>query len=246
MPKPVPAAATAELTLKNAYFWVQQDRGGKSWETKSDLHLGILRNQDRLLPGGVRLSVSEGVKGTCAAELTVEETADGWNLGLKFESRGGRGDKGGKGEYSIELKRKDRQYAGGYQGNYNGRELKGEVNGAVQDLGFPLVVEYSEAPPPAMSAVPNGVKVGEDEILFAGGMDQQPDTAYVTVKRAGKTLLALTGRDLDLDRFQGTIGLFVPDAGYPFGVIPDWLIKQRGKRPDWYFDPWPLTGKKAP
>jgi len=29
------------------------------------------------------------------------------------------------------------------------------------------------------------------------------------------------------------LGLFVPDAGYPFGVIPDWLIRQRSKVPDW-------------
>ena len=36
----------------------------------------------------------------------------------------------------------------------------------------------------------------------------------------------------DLDRFQGEIGLFVPDTGYPFGRIPDWLIRQRVPRPD--------------
>ena len=29
------------------------------------------------------------------------------------------------------------------------------------------------------------------------------------------------------------LGLFVPDAGYPFGVIPDWLIRQRSQVPDW-------------
>jgi hypothetical protein len=27
--------------------------------------------------------------------------------------------------------------------------------------------------------------------------------------------------------------LFVPDAGYPFGEIPDWLIRQRSDIPDW-------------
>jgi len=40
-------------------------------------------------------------------------------------------------------------------------------------------------------------------------------------------MATLTGRDIDPDRSQGRIGLFVPDAGYPFGDIPDWLIRQR-------------------
>ena len=50
------------------------------------------------------------------------------------------------------------------------------------------------------------------------------------MKRGGKDVLAVTGKELDLDRSQGDIGLFVPDAGYPFGEIPEWLIKQRVKR----------------
>jgi hypothetical protein len=86
---------------------------------------------------------------------------------------------------------------------------------------------------PEMSAVPGGVKVGRDEVTFAGGIDDRDQTAYVTVKRAGRTVLALTGRDIDLDRSQGEVGLFVPDAGYPFGRIPDWLIRQRSRVPDW-------------
>ena len=54
---------------------------------------------------------------------------------------------------------------------------------------------------------------------------------YATVKRSGKTVLTLTGKDID--RSQSEIGLFVPDAGYPFGDIPERLIRQRMKRPDW-------------
>jgi hypothetical protein len=42
--------------------------------------------------------------------------------------------------------------------------------------------------------------------------------------------LTLLGKDINLDRSQGDIGLFVPDAGYPFGEIPDWLIQQRARR----------------
>ena len=51
--------------------------------------------------------------------------------------------------------------------------------------------------------------------------------------------MALSGRDIDMDRSQGEVGLFVPDAGYPFGVIPDWLLKQRAARPGWYMEMWP-------
>jgi hypothetical protein len=31
--------------------------------------------------------------------------------------------------------------------------------------------------------------------------------------------MSLTGKDIDMDRSQGEVGLFVPDAGYPFGVM---------------------------
>jgi hypothetical protein len=88
--------------------------------------------------------------------------------------------------------------------------------------------------PPTMEAIPGGVKVGDDEITFAGDQPTAGDAViYATVKRGGKTVLTLTGKDIDLDRSQGEIGLFVPDAGYPFGDIPEWLIRQRLKRPDW-------------
>jgi hypothetical protein len=44
-----------------------------------------------------------------------------------------------------------------------------------------------------------------------------------------------------MDRSQGDIGIFIPDAGYPFGMIPDWLLRQRTKKPDWYEESWPPT-----
>ena len=87
---------------------------------------------------------------------------------------------------------------------------------------------------PAPGALPKGVKVGEDEIVFAGDQPSAGDaTVHVTVKRGGKELLRIEGKDVNLDRSQGEIGLFVPDAGYPFGEIPDWLVKQRAKPPPW-------------
>ena len=93
-----------------------------------------------------------------------------------------------------------------------------------------ITVLYPGANPPAMSALPNGVKVGDDEITFAGEISDEDALNYVLVRRAGRELLSLTGRDVDLNRPQGDIGLFVPDAGYPFGEIPDWLIRQRAPK----------------
>jgi len=87
---------------------------------------------------------------------------------------------------------------------------------------------------PAVTAIPGGVKVGKDEITFAGDRPAAGDAAkHVTVSRDGREVLSLVGKDVNPDRSQGEIGLFVPDAGYPFGEIPDWLVKQRARRPDW-------------
>jgi len=92
---------------------------------------------------------------------------------------------------------------------------------------------------PAIRAVEGGVRVGADEIVFAGdGLDaaeapKDGSAAYVSVSRDGRTLATLSAKDVDLDRSQGEIGLFVPDAGYPFGEIPNWLIRQRAAVPDW-------------
>jgi hypothetical protein len=78
------------------------------------------------------------------------------------------------------------------------------------------------------------VKVGDDEITFSGDEPTVEDAATcVTVKRGSRVRMTLKAKDIDLDRSQGKVGLFVPDAGYPFGEIPDWLIRQRAKRPDW-------------
>jgi hypothetical protein len=85
---------------------------------------------------------------------------------------------------------------------------------------------YEQRKLPELAAIPNGVRVGDTEVVFGGGIDDEDAVTYVSVK-AAKPVLELTGRDIDMDRSQGEVGLFVPDAGYPFGEIPDWLIRQR-------------------
>ncbi len=79
------------------------------------------------------------------------------------------------------------------------------------------------------------MRVGPDEIRFwgdttvAGG-----DSADVTVRRGGKEILSVTGRDVDLNWSQGQVGLSVTDSGHPFGALPDWLLRQRAAHPAWY------------
>jgi hypothetical protein len=92
-----------------------------------------------------------------------------------------------------------------------------------------VTVLYPAPMPPQIVAVPGGVKVGADIVKFGGGLDDDDATTYVTVERGGRTTLSLTGKDIDMDRSQGEVGLFVPDAGYPFGEVPDWLVRQRTK-----------------
>ena len=53
----------------------------------------------------------------------------------------------------------------------------------------------------------------------------------------------------DYQRSQGQVGLFVPDAGYPFGDIPEWLLEQRWRQEPYYIESrqlWPLGLFKAP
>jgi hypothetical protein len=112
--------------------------------------------------------------------------------------------------------------------------LRLTTRGAAGEFVTVLVPRAGGGAAPAVAAIPGGVRVGEFEVAFGGtAIDDDDATAYVVVKRAGRPVLELTGRDVDLDRDQGRVGLFVPDAGYPFGEIPDWLIRQRAPRPDW-------------
>jgi hypothetical protein len=87
---------------------------------------------------------------------------------------------------------------------------------------------------PSINTIPGGVRVGEDEVTFAGDLSSPDEAgAVVSVRRNGKPVMQLGGNEIDLNRSQGDVGLFVPDAGYPFGDIPDWLIRQRATPPDW-------------
>jgi len=99
--------------------------------------------------------------------------------------------------------------------------LRWSLEGAT---GSFAVVAWPGGDPPAMRRDGDRLLVGEDsiELLPGGGV----------VVRRGALSASLADQAIDRERPQGDIGLFVPDAGYPFGPIPDWLIRQRWRRSD--------------
>lgn len=111
----------------------------------------------------------------------------------------------------------------------NGIRLETEGNSG--DL---VTVVYPGREIPDMKAVRNGVMVGDDIITFCESTQKvSAQTDAVKIVRKGKICLTIRGKEIDLDRWQGEIGLFIPDAGYPFGDIPEWLIRQRAHKPEW-------------
>ena len=123
-----------------------------------------------------------------------------------------------------------------------GVDRQGTLSGTLRkNVPLPLPQFDDQWKGPRVEAIPGGVRVGDDAVTFGGGIDDAPGTTYVLVLRGEKDVLTLTDADVDLNRSQGDIGIFIPDAGYPFGVIPEWLLRQRTKVPDWYEESWPPT-----
>ncbi|MFW6218303.1 MAG: hypothetical protein ACOC4K_04855, partial [Verrucomicrobiota bacterium] len=96
-----------------------------------------------------------------------------------------------------------------------------------------ITVLFPSGNAPQMEAIPNGVRIrhprgGVDEVLFGDEpAEKGGKTPLVIVKRGGKARTVLQADDIDYDRSQGKVGLFVPDCGYDFGPIPGWLRRQR-------------------
>lgn len=53
----------------------------------------------------------------------------------------------------------------------------------------------------------------------------------------GAATAVLMDSDLGWSRSQGEVGLTTMDAGYDFGMVPDWLVSQRLKN---LVYPWPI------
>ncbi|MGD0090497.1 MAG: hypothetical protein ABSE73_11310 [Planctomycetota bacterium] len=96
-----------------------------------------------------------------------------------------------------------------------------------------ITVLYPSPAAPKMESIPDGVRVRfedaeVDEVAFwAQTAPGRGDAPLVTLTRGGRAAVVLKAGDIDLDRSQGEVGLFIPECGYDFGPVPDWLIKQR-------------------
>ena len=70
-----------------------------------------------------------------------------------------------------------------------------------------------------------------DGVLTLGDLQITSNEQGLAIQRAGKIIVEAA---VDRSTSQGEVGLFVPDAGYPFGPIPDWLFEERAPWPTWY------------
>jgi hypothetical protein len=84
-----------------------------------------------------------------------------------------------------------------------------------------------ENPPEVTVDEDGSLHIGDYHIAHGLGASGQ---RFIRVSQGGKELVGL---EADPNRNQGAIGIFIPDAGYPFGPIPKWLREQRLTRPDW-------------
>lgn len=244
VPKPRKRVHISRVSLKNALFVENRRRGQKPEVVDYDMTLILPWNDGKPSPNQAHILTPGFTRhGTSGGSVKVVSVKH-WRMELEVTLLMPRRDKEPeKAVFKVDMKRGlgSNSYKGTYEGSLHGKERKGVVAGRVEEQGLTPTPAYGEFVPPEVTPIPGGVKVGADEIVFGGDIGDDEDTRYVEVKRAGKIVLALSGTDIDMNRSQGEVGLFVPDAGYPFGVIPDWLIKQRIEKPDWYKNMWPLT-----
>lgn len=100
-----------------------------------------------------------------------------------------------------------------------------EIQGREWDF---VTILYPGEKLPSYQLNNGNIRLDDYSISWKAGMDEIADTiSLVELKHKNKICQQLLAAELDDERSQGEIGLFVPDAGYPFGPLPDWLIRQR-------------------
>jgi hypothetical protein len=258
MARPIKRSDAMKLVFKDLFQEEVKAKGTPPEIQKVDLQVVLAWAADKPACAQVHVSERTKRKGEISYLGTVTGGGNAGPLRLSVEGVRGRFEKDRvKFDCTVRLERKGDSWSGSYTGAFRdvaamktgqkGQEAHERAcGGAVavvleKDVPPPVPLFDEKWQPPPLEALPGGVEIGGTQVLFAGGLDDDDATAYVTVKRGPETLLSVTGRDVDLERSQGMIGLFVPDAGYAFGLIPDWLLRQRVQRPDWYVEMWPLT-----
>jgi hypothetical protein len=235
IPRARKRCTVAKLVLDDPF-----QRRGESY----DMDVMLTWDDGELRRGDPLCDTSYHRKVRVSGEVTkVEQRGNRLVLEMDFEVR--RKRKNDSAQCRMELQRDGAKWTGTWTGTFQGKQRSGKVTGTHAENALSPAPLYAERVLPELAPIDGGVRVGDYEVRFAGGVDDEAGTRYVSVSQNGQTLLTLTGEDVDMNRSQGEIGLFVPDAGYPFGVIPDWLIRQRGTPPEWYEDMWPLKGRDS-
>jgi hypothetical protein len=235
-----------------------RDAGGPSAPVTAgvDLSVRLAMREGRLADPTVHATGAGAIRSMYSFTGTAEQA--GGTLRLAMDGVRGRGEKERvRLELSVPYEAGSASASGSYTGlvwDVPAMKLKakgsespgagrgGAVSWTVERETYPPTPFYDESwSPPPVKRLDAGVRIGGTEVTFGGGIGDDDSVTYVSVKGPDGSVLRVTGREIDMDRSQGEIGLFVPDAGYPFGVIPDWLIRQRCRKPAWYEETWPLT-----
>jgi hypothetical protein len=258
MPRPVKRTDVATLVLKNVLReGISRAKGSKPEMTDIDLSVRLALRDGKPVTPALYVTGVDRLRDVYSFTGTVE-TGSHNTMRLTVDGVRGRFEKERvRFEGLLQLEWNGTACSGSYTGlvwdvaamkllqkgtNAPGREQAGTLAGTLDKDVLPPMSLFDDAwKPPTVAACPGGAVVGDTEVVFDGDIGDDDSVAYVTVRRGRETLVTVTGKDVDMDRSQGEIGLFVPDAGYPFGVIPDWLIRQRYQKPEWYRDLWPPT-----
>jgi len=227
-PRPVKRVDQVRVTLPEAVYLPKLNkRTGETEKQPRDVVVTLDYDGQRLYPRAVvEVPDFNRAMHTGVAQSRGSDVQLTLNLGTDRRAEGGDGN------FTLQLRRQGTKVTGTYRGTYRSEQREGEVTGELKKGVLSGQGHWDRTVrPPAMKAISGGVQIGDDRVTFAGAIDDDDATTYVRAERGGNLLLELSGEDVDLGRFQGEIGLFVPDTGYPFGRIPDWLIRQRVPRP---------------
>lgn len=234
IPRSLVKGNVAKLKLTGALIQMaKKSTDPLSKGAKKDLFATLTWVDDELQQDDMLLSAPDFNKGqhrgTVSASGKPSKTAFQMDLTLGED----KWMKGGNAKLHGTFRIDGDRIEGTFEGDYSGEPVSGAVEGSYAKDVAPPVAVYAERKLPELTSIPGGVRIDRTEVVFGGSIDDDDATVYVTVRKAGSDITSLSGRDIDMNRSQGEVGLFVPDAGYPFGEIPNWLVRQRIKVPDW-------------
>ncbi len=249
LPKPLQHRTVTSVTLADALQWDARPKRAPSPVLRTgDLLVLLTWDGDRLMPTA-RLR-APAMHGAFGSDAEVTATVEGDQLRLTLKADVNARQLKARADLTVLLPRRRENATGTYEGTLvlnpgtkspQSFPRSGDAMSEWQNDAVPPLDLFAPTALPRLSAIRGGVRIGNDEVMFGGSLDDRERVVYVTVERDGKEVLRVTSDDVDLNRSQGEIGIFIPDAGYPFGVLPDWLLRQRTRRPEWYEESWPPT-----